>query len=161
MDTSDQATPTKPTWRARIGTAWHAVKTKAADWWAVADKKALKEAALIVLLVCVLAVPLWFWLQPAADVQPVSDVAPSSGLQDQLETLRLRVDVLEAKAFASDTSPPAIDSAPPAAKRRSAKSATGTSPEPSTPLPTPPAPITRQSIDQFRASLRTSQPDQE
>ena len=161
MDISDQSTPTQPTWLARIGAAWQAVKTKAATWWAMVDKKALKEAALIVLLVCALAVPLWFWLRPAAEVRPVSDVATSTGLQDQLETLRLRVDVLEAQSSASDTTTPAIASAPPAAKRRSAKPATGTSPDPSKLPPTPPAPITRQSIDQFRASLRTAQPTQE
>ena len=100
MDISDQSTPAKPTWRARIDAAWQTVKTKAATWWAVVDKKAIKEAALIVLLVCALAVPLWFWLRPVAEVQPVSDVVTSTGLQDQLETLRLRVIVLEARADA-------------------------------------------------------------
>lgn len=100
MDISDQSTPAQPTWLARIGAAWQAVKTKAATWWAMVDKKALKEAALIVLLVCALAVPLWFWLRPAAEVQPVSGVATSTALQDQIDALRLRVIVLEARADA-------------------------------------------------------------
>ena len=100
MDISDQSTPAQPTWLARIGVAWQAVKTKAATWWAMVDKKALKEAALIVLLVCALAVSLWFWLRPVAEVQPVSDVAMSTSLQDQINALRLRVIALEARADA-------------------------------------------------------------
>lgn len=164
MDISDQSKPAKPTWRARIGAAWQVVKTKAATWWAMVDKKALKEAALIVLLVCALAVPLWFWLRPVAEVQPVSVVATSTGLQDQIDALRLRVIVLEARADAL----PKTAAAPRASVPRAGAS-TPTAPDPDqfadtselVESPTPPAPITRQSVDQFRASLRTPQPVQE
>lgn len=164
MDISDQSTPAKPTWRAHIDAAWQTVKTKAATWWAVVDKKAIKEAALIVLLVCALAVPLWFWLRPVAEVQPVSGVATSTGLQDQIDALRLRVIVLEARADSAPKPAPA-----PRATAPRAGASTPAAPDPdqfadSSELvepPTPPAPITRQSVDQFRASLRTPQPVQE
>ncbi len=164
MDASDQSTPAKPNWRSRIGSAWLAVKTKAATWWAMVDKKALKEAALIVLLVCALAVPLWFWLRPAAEVQPVSDVATSNALQDQIDALRLRVIVLEARADAAQrpasaprATAPRVGAQSPAAPTADQFAGTSKVVEPVT----PPAPITRQSIDQFRASLRTAQPTQE
>jgi hypothetical protein len=161
MDTSDQSTPVKPTWPARISASWQAVKTKVTTWWTVVDKKAFKEAALIVLLVWAVAVSLWVSLQPDAEVQPVSDVATSTSLQDQLETLRLRVELLEALASASDATPSSVAIAPSVATRRSTRPAAGIPPEPSTLSPPPPDPITRQSIDQFRASLRTAQPTQE
>lgn len=164
MDISDQSTPAKPTWLARIDAAWQTVKTKAATWWAVVDKKALKEAALIVLLVCALAVPLWFWLRPVAEVQPVSDVAMSTSLQDQIDALRLRVIVLEARsdapqnpARAPRAAAPRVGASSPAAHTADQFAGASKLVEP----PTPPAPITRQSVDQFRASLRTPQPVQE
>lgn len=164
MDISDQSTPARPTWRARIDAAWQAVKTALHKVWAwLKAEPSVILAAVLVLVVLVLAMT-----GPGGDHQPTDTPAPavetSPGLQDQLNALRLRVIVLEARADA-----PPKPAATPRASVPRAGASTPTAPDPDqfadtselVEPPTPPAPITRQSVDQFRASLRTPQPVQE
>jgi hypothetical protein len=161
----DQATPEKPSWRARLGAAWQAVKTKAATWWAFTGPKGL-----IPLLPAAVGGGLLGWVlcqvvqSPAPGATPPLSVEAPPGLQDQIDALRLRVIVLEARADA----PPKPVAAPRATAPRAGAS-TPVAPGPDqfadtselVEPPTPRAPITRQSVDQFRASLRTPQPVQE
>lgn len=161
----DQPTPEKPSWRERLGAAWHAVKTKAVTWWAFTGPKGL-----IPLLPAAVGGGLLGWVlcqvvqPPAPETTPPLPVETSPGLQDQLNALRLRVSVLEARADA----PPKPAVAPRASVPRAGAS-TPAAPDPDqfadtselVEPPTPPAPITRQSVDQFRASMRTPQPVQE
>lgn len=161
----DQPTPEKPSWRVRLGAAWQAVKTKAATWWAFTG-----PTGLIPLLPAAVSGGLLGWVlcqvvqSPAPSATPPLPVEHSPALQDQIDALRLRVIVLEARADSASKSAPA-----PRATAPRAGASTPAAPDPdqfadSSELvepPTPPAPITRQSVDQFRASLRTPQPVQE
>lgn len=100
MDISDQSTPARPTWRARIDAAWQAVKTALHKVWAwLKAEPSVILAAVLVLVVLVLAMT-----GPGGDHQPTDTPAPAveaaPGLQDQIDALRLRVIVLEARADA-------------------------------------------------------------
>lgn len=163
MDEQPQPTTDKPSLRARIGAAWQALRTNAADWWTETGRDAAAVSATIVLFfICVAVAGLAIdW---KAEQRQARAVVATPGLQDQIDALRLRVIVLEARADAL----PKPAAAPRASVPRAGAS-TPTAPDPdqfadSSELvepPTPPAPITRQSVDQFRASLRTPQPVQE
>lgn len=164
MDISDQSTPARPTWRARIDAAWQTAKTALLKAWAwLKEGPSVILAAALVLVVLVLAMT-----GPGGDHQPAHTPAPAveaaPGLQDQIDALRLRVAVLEAqadalsrRATAPRASTPRAGASTPAAPDPDQFADTSELVEP----PTPPAPITRQSVDQFRASLRTPQPIQE
>lgn len=164
MDEQPQPTTDKPSLRARIGAAWQAVKTALHKVWAwLKAEPSVILAAVLVLVVLVLAMT-----GPGGDHQPTDTPAPAveaaPGLQDQINALRLRVIVLEARAdalpkpaVAPRASAPRAGASTPAAPDSDQFAHTSELVEP----PTPPAPITRQSVDQFRASLRTPQPVQE
>lgn len=124
-----------------------------------------RRRRLMVLILLAAVAALGFLLRtpgPVSQPAPVVHVQP--GLQDQVDALRLRVVVLEALADA----PPRPAAAPRATAPRAGAS-TPAAPAPDqlaetskfVEPPTPPAPITRQYIDQFRASLRTPQSVQE
>ena len=168
MDISDQSTPTKPTWRARISSAWKTLRTNAAEWWTETGRGATSvSAAIVVFFLAVVLVGRaidWNAERRQAPAVAAPAVEASPGLQDQVDALRLRVIVLEARADAQPKS-----AAAPRASVPRAGASTPAAPDPDqfadtselVEPPTPPAPITRQSIDQFRASLRTPQPVQE
>ena len=161
----DQATPEKPTWRARLGAAWQAVKTKAAAWGDFTGPKDLITLLPAALVGGVLGWTLYKLAPlPAAEPRTTPAVETAPGLQDQINALRLRVIVLEARAdalpkpaVAPRASAPRAGASTPAAPDPDQFADTSELVEP----PIPPAPITRQSVDQFRASLRTPQPVQE
>lgn len=104
MDISDQSTPAKPTWRARISSAWKTLRTNAAEWWTETGRGATSVSAAIVVffLAVVLVGRAIDWnaerRQAPAVAAPAVEAAP--GLQDQIDALRLRVIVLEARADA-------------------------------------------------------------
>lgn len=100
MDASDQSMPAKPTWRSSIGAAWQAVKTALLKAWAwLKAEPSVILAAVLVLVVLVLAMTGEdSGHQPNATPAPAVETAP--GLQDQINALRLRVIVLEARADA-------------------------------------------------------------
>lgn len=164
MDEQPQTTADKPSLRARIGATWQAVKTALNKVWAwLKAEPSVILAAVLVLVVIVLAMT-----GPGGDHQPNATPAPAvetaPALQDQINALRLRVIVLEARADA-----PPMPAATPRASAPRAGASTPAAPDPDqfadtsklVEPPTPPAPITRQSVDQFRASLRAPQPVQE
>lgn len=174
MDTT--TTDTAPSlmrraWAALVS-AWGTARTRVAAWRATDSGRRAVKTLLLVILGAVLALGLL--LRTPGPKRPASDSVPAGGqpvaqpatapLQAQIDALRLRVIVLETRADA----PPKPSAAPRASTPRAGNST------PAAPTadqfadtsklvesPTPPAPITRQSIDQFRASLRTPQPVQE
>lgn len=97
----DQATPEKPSWRARISGQWRALKTEVAAWLAFTGPKGL-----IPLLSAALVGGLLGWTlyklapSPAPEPRTTPAVETAPGLQDQIDALRLRVIVLEARADA-------------------------------------------------------------
>lgn len=104
MDISDQSTPARPTWRARIDAAWQAVKTALHKVWAwLKAEPSVILAAVLVLVVLVLAMTGRDGdHQPNA--APALAIETSPGLQDQIDALQLRVIVLEARADAQPKS---------------------------------------------------------
>lgn len=164
----DQSTPEKPSWRVRLGAAWQAVKTKAATWWAFTG-----PTGLIPLLPAAVGGGLLGWVlcqvvqSPAPETTPPLPVEAAPGLQYQIDALRLRVIVLEAAAAAAAPTPAPARQRAPAARQTPLQALQAPTEDQFADAsklvepPTPPAPITRQSIDQFRASLRTAQPTQE
>lgn len=100
MDEQPQPITEKPSPGARIGAAWQAVKTALHKVWAwLKAEPSVILAAVLVLVVLVLAMT-----GPGGDHQPNATPAPAveaaPGLQDQIDALRLRVIVLEARADA-------------------------------------------------------------
>lgn len=139
MDEQPQPTTDKPSLRARIGAAWQTVKTALLKAWAwlKEEEPSVILAAVLVLVVLVLAMT-----GPGGDHQPTDTPAPAveaaPGLQDQIDALRLRVIVLEARADALPR--PAV--APRASAPRTSVARTGaenssaiTEPQPATAPP--------------------------
>lgn len=108
MDISDQSTPAKPTWRARISSAWKTLRTNAAEWWTETGRGATSvSAAIVVFFLAVVLVGRaidWNAERRQAPAVAAPAVEASPGLQDQVDALRLRVIVLEARADAQPKS---------------------------------------------------------
>lgn len=121
MDEQPQTTADKPSLRARIGATWQAVKTALNKVWAwLKAEPSVILAAVLVLVVIVLAMT-----GPGGDHQPNATPAPAvetaPALQDQINALRLRVIVLEARADA----PPMPAATPRASAPRTSAARTG------------------------------------
>jgi hypothetical protein len=170
MDEPLTTTETPRGWIARawacLGTAWSRAEIAVFYWWHTGNRCAAKALASITLLIVLTCLTLAYLLRAPGSAPAVMTAAPtparSNPLQDQIDSLRLRVIALENPAGAPESADP--QPARPRAPRAALRPAAGVAAAPpAVPAPTtvPPDPITRQSIDQFRASLRTSQPVQE
>lgn len=152
-----------------LGNAWERLRTKVFIWRHTGNQSALTALCWLALAAVMLAVVLVSTCSEAPRLaqKPITE-QPAAVQTNPLAPLVARIEAVEEQvADLQDRQPaaaprPAVRRAPAtAAAAPAVPAAPSEATAPPLPAPQPPAPITRQTVDQFRASLRTTLPNQE